>query len=85
MSVEHDVIGIIAKQLKRDPATVTLETDLQEAGFESLDVIETVFEIEDRFGVDINFNANTENIDKFKTVADVVRLVEEAIATKGAD
>lgn len=78
------VIEIIAKQLKRDPASVSLDLDLEEAGFESLDVIETVFEIEDQWDIDINFNANTENLGQFKTVGDVVRLVDDTLAAKGA-
>ncbi|ODP36489.1 acyl carrier protein [Sphingomonas turrisvirgatae] len=84
MSTADQVMTIIAKQLKRDPSSVTLDLDLQEAGFESLDVIETVFEIEDQWDIDINFNANTASMEQFRTVADVVRLVDEAIAAKGA-
>ncbi len=84
MSVADQVVEIIAKQLKRDPASITLDLDLEAAGFESLDVIETVFEIEDHWGIDINFNANTENLDQFKKVSDVVALVEQALTVKGA-
>ena len=82
MSTAEKVIEIVANQLKRDPASVTLDLNLEEAGFESLDVIETVFAIEDEWDIDINFNANTENLDQFKTVRDVVRLVDEALAAK---
>lgn len=85
MSTTERVIEIIAKQLKREPASVTLDLDLEEAGFESLDVIETVFAIEDEWDVDINFNANTENLDQFRTVADVVALVDKALAAKAAN
>lgn len=85
MSTAERVIEIIARQLKRDPASVTLDLDLEEAGFESLDVIETVFAIEDEWDVDINFNANTENLDQFRTVADVVTMVDRALAAKAAN
>ena len=54
---------------------------LDELGIESLDVVEMIFEIEDRFGVEIPVNANTAG-KEFKTVGDVVLLVEELVAAK---
>lgn len=82
MSTTEKVIEIVAKQLKRDPATIDVNTDLAEAGYESLDVIETVFSIEDEWDIDINFNANTESTEQLKTVGDVVRMVDEALAAR---
>lgn len=85
MSTQEKVIEIIAKQLKRDPATISIDMDLAEAGYESLDVIETVFAIEEEWDVDVNFNANSDNIDNFKTVADVVKMVDDILkGRKGA-
>jgi acyl carrier protein len=77
------VIEIVAKQLKRDPTTITVDTDLAEAGYESLDVIETIFAIEEEWDIDVNFNANSESIDNFKTVGDVVKMVDAVLAAKG--
>lgn len=67
---------IIAKQLDVDPSTLTETTDLQEAGFESLDVIEMIFNLEDAFKIDIPFNANETDPSEMKTVGDIVRMVE---------
>lgn len=83
MSTTDKVIAIVAKQLNRDPATIGLDTDLAAAGYESLDVIETIFAIEEEWKIDINFNANADSMDSFKTVADVVALVEEELARGG--
>jgi acyl carrier protein len=80
MSTTDKVISIVAKQLNRDPATIKLETDLAEAGYESLDVIETIFSIEEEWDIDINFNANGDDMDNFKTVGDVVKLVDQVLA-----
>jgi acyl carrier protein len=81
MTTRDQVIEIVAAQLHRGPAEFTTETDLQEAGFESIDVIETVFALEERFGIDIPFNAN-EDAGRFSTVRDVIALVEAQLAKK---
>jgi acyl carrier protein len=67
---------IIAKQLDTDPSALTETTDLQEAGFESLDVIEMIFNLEDEFKIDIPFNANESDASVMKTVGDIVGMVE---------
>ena len=84
MTTTEKVIAIVANQLKRDPASIDANFDLVEAGYESLDVIETVFAIEDEWDISIDFNVNTESLSQFKTVNDVVRLVDNALAAKSA-
>jgi acyl carrier protein len=84
VSVLEQVIKIVAKQLDKDPSAFNESTDLQEAGFESLDVIEMVFNLEDEFKIDIPFNANDTEPSQMRTVGDIVRLVETLIANKAA-
>jgi acyl carrier protein len=76
MSVLEQVKIIVAKQLDKDPAELEETTDLQEAGFESLDVIEMIFNLEDEFKINIPFNANETDTSQMQTVGDIVRLVE---------
>jgi acyl carrier protein len=83
MTTTDQVIEIVAAQLQRSSAEFTTDTNLQEAGFESIDVIETVFALEERFGIDIPFNAN-EDAASFTTVRDVVSIVELQLAKKSA-
>jgi acyl carrier protein len=71
---------IIAKQLDINPSELTETTNLQEAGFESLDVIEMIFGLEDEFKIDIPFNANEADPSEMKTVGDIVRMVETRLA-----
>lgn len=82
--IEDQVRGIVAAQLKRDVAEITLETDLAEAGYESLDVIETVFALEETFDVTIDYNANEAQAAEMTTVADVVAMVKAALAKRDA-
>ncbi len=77
MSVLEKVIKIVAKQLDKDPSDFDETTDLEAAGFESLDVIEMVFNLEDEFKIDIPFNANDSEVRQMRTVGDIVKLVEE--------
>jgi acyl carrier protein len=71
---------IVAKQLDIDPSGLTETTDLQEAGFESLDVIEVIFNLEDEFKINIPFNANESDANEMKTVSDIVRMVDNILA-----
>src|SRR5262245_31805818 len=83
MTTLERVIPIVAKQLGRDEAESTAATDLEEAGYESLDVIETIFAVEEEFGIDVNFNANTDDASKLKTVGDLAAIVDETMARQG--
>ena len=79
-AVAEDVIAIIAAKSKRG-RPVEGSDWLDELGIESLEAVEMIFELEDRFRIEIPANAN--NADQvFKTVSDVVRLVEELVAAK---
>jgi nodulation protein F len=81
--VVEGVMEIIAATSKRDRATLQGSDWLDELGIASLEAVEMIFELEDRFGIEIPVNAN--NTDKvFKTVTDVVRLVEELVAARDA-
>lgn len=82
-SIADKIIEIVAAQLKRDPSTLTLETDLAEAGYESLDVIETIFAIEEEWQIAIDYNANQGSVEQFSTIGSVVRLVEAELAKQG--
>lgn len=82
MSTLERVKEVVAKQLGRDASEFTAETNLVEAGFESLDVIETVFAVEEEFDIDINFNANESAAQDLVTIGDIVNAVETELAKK---
>ncbi|MEE0946783.1 MAG: acyl carrier protein [Acutalibacteraceae bacterium] len=65
---------IISEQLEIDAETVTMETRLgEDLNADSLDIVEMLMSLEDEFGVDIP----DEEIEKMKTVGDVVAYIEE--------
>jgi len=57
-AVADEVRQIIAKQLKIPVEQLTADTALQELGAESLDLIEIIFALEEKFDVNIPYNAN---------------------------
>lgn len=81
--IAGDVIAIIAKKKRVDKPTVELSDKLVDLGLESLDAVEMIFDLEEKFDVQIPYNANTNNPrTEFETVGDVVAAVEKLIAQK---
>jgi acyl carrier protein len=80
--IAQDVIAIIKKKVRVDRTDVAMTDRLQDLGLESLDALELVFDIEEKFNIEIPVNANEANIGGFETVADVVREVEKLVAKK---
>ena len=80
--VAQDVMAIIKKKIRVERDQITMDDRLQDLGLESLDALELVFDIEEKFDVEIPVNANEANIGGFETVADIVHAVEKLVAKK---
>ncbi len=64
---------ILAKQLRVEPETITMNTDIAEdLGADSLDVVEMLMTIEEEFDIVVP----EEEVLAFKTVGDVVTYLE---------
>ncbi len=87
VDVASEVIEIIAKQKDKDPSKVTRGIRLEELEVESLDVVEIIFSIEDKFDITIPFNANDPGAAgaDFETVGNVVNAVEKLVLEKEAE
>ena len=79
MDITQAVRQIVAQQLNRDASEVENQTNLEEAGYDSLDVLETIFAIEEKFGIRVPFDANDPAVKGMKTVGDIIGLVEQAL------
>lgn len=65
---------IIMDQLGVDESTITEETDLsKDLEADSLDAVEIIMAMEEEFGIEIP----DEEAEKFKTVGDLVKYVEQ--------
>lgn len=82
MSIEDQVIRIIAEQAVLEPSDVTPESTLDVLGIDSLGLVESIFAIEEEFDISVPFNANepTEGDFDISTVAAIVAGVEKLVA-----
>ena len=88
MSTVDEVRQVIAEALKVPTEELKPESRLDDIGAESLDVIEIIFELEEKFGISIPFQAN--QVGKsggaaklpFETIADVAKAVQHLVDAK---
>ena len=72
--VFEKVKAILCEQFELDEDRVTMDSNLiSDLGADSLDVIDLSMSIEDAFDIEVP----DDEIEKFKTVGDIVRFVEE--------
>lgn len=77
-NVAQDVIEIIAKKARVDHPKIELSDRLEDLGLESLDSVEMIFDLEEKFDIQIPYNANSPRAD-FETVGEVVHAIERLI------
>lgn len=71
------VKNIIAEQLDLDPDDITMQSAIMEdLGADSLDVVEILIAFEDEFDVKLP----EEEVEKLKTVGDIVKYIEDRMA-----
>ena len=92
VEIIDDVRAIVAKSLKIPIERLTPATRLEELGAESLDVIEIVFGLEQKFDISIPFmadegaRAKTANVAQveFATIGDLANVVKKLIEAKAS-
>lgn len=96
MAVIDDVRSIIAQSLKIPVERLTPDTRLEDLGAQSLDVIEIVFGLEEKFDISIPFKANEgtrltmtdesggDQEFEFTTVGDVAEVVQKLVDAKAS-
>ena len=82
MSQIDDILDIVAEKAMVDRAKLVPEAKLSDLNISSLDMVEIVFALEDKMGIEMPFNANT-NAQEFQTLGDVIAVVEKQLAAKG--
>jgi acyl carrier protein len=77
-AIESQVVAIIAKKRKLDPATVTLDSTFEQLGVDSLDAADLLFTFEDTFGIAVP----DETAQTMKSVRQVVEGVRRLTADR---
>ncbi|HEU0118057.1 MAG TPA: acyl carrier protein [Alphaproteobacteria bacterium] len=76
-----EILDVVAQKAMIDRSKLTPEAKLADLNVSSLDMVEVIFALEDKFGIELPFNANT-NTTEFETVGDVISMVEKQLAGK---
>ena len=82
MTRTDEILDILAQKALIDRSRLSLDVRLGDLTVSSLDMVEVVFALEDHFGIQLSFNANTSAND-VQTVGDIVGLVEKQMIAKG--
>jgi len=82
-ALRDDVTATLKEMLKKRAKTPidswTEATPLKETGISSFDIIECILDLEDRYGVSLDFNANDAS-NELETVGDFINSVVEGVA-----
>ena len=93
MEVADEVKSVIAKELKLPVEELGDDRLLADLGAESLDVIEIVFALEEKFNIDISLKMNQaggaakqgeSDLSNFATVGDICRSVKTLVDAKAS-
>ncbi len=82
MDLAGDVLQIIADYKGLDVADVTPDKSFEALGIDSLEAIDILYEVEDKFGVDIPSEAL--DLESTKTVGDLMAVIAKHVAEMGA-
>jgi acyl carrier protein len=74
--ITADVVAIIAKKLPPDKRNLQMSDRLDEIGIDSLMGVEMIFDLEEKFDIQIPFNANDAKLE-FETVGEVVEAIKK--------
>lgn len=85
MTIDADIIAILAEQAMVDPADITPAQTLADLGIDSLGLVECIFAIEERFDLSVPFNANDPSASDFdiSSVGAIIAAVKQLHADQG--
>jgi acyl carrier protein len=85
VSIQDQVIQILAEQAVLEPSDVTMDSTLEDLGIDSMGVVESIFAIEEAFDISVPFNANQPADSDFdiSSVASIVAGIQRLKAEQG--
>ena len=79
-SAANAIIEMITSKKTYSGGTLQLSDPLDKLGLDSMEVVSLTFDIEEKFNIELPFNANLDV--KSKTVADLIAAVDQLVAAK---
>ena len=85
--IEKRIVKILAQQALIPETDITLESNLNDLGLDSLSVVEIIFSLEETFDITIPFNANEPSKSEFiiDSVSTIVSGVKTLVANKAPE
>ena len=80
-SVEEEIYDIIAEKAAVDRSKLHRDARMEDLEIESLDVVEIIFAVEEKFDIHVPYNANDSELE-FETIGDVVEAVEKLVGDR---
>ena len=74
--ITSEVVAIIAKKLPPDKRNLQMTDRLDEIGLDSLMGVDMIFDLEEKYDIQIPFNANDAKLE-FETVGEVVEAIKK--------
>ena len=71
-NIEAELVQLLAGVLNLEPAQVRLGERLAEVGINSLQLVEAIFVIEERYGIAIPYNANEDGVESVGALLDLI-------------
>ena len=80
VSVADDIVQMITARTTHTGGTIDLSESLDNLGLDSMEVISLIFDIEEKFDIQIPVNANLDI--ESKTLSDLIQAVDQLVAAK---
>ena len=80
VSAADDIVEMITARTSHTSGTLDLSGSLDNLGLDSMEVITLIFDIEEKFNIQIPVNANMDI--ESKTLADLIQAVDRLVAAK---
>ena len=79
-SAADDIIEMITARTSHTGGTIDLSASLDSLGLDSMEVVSLIFDIEEKFSIQIPLNANMDI--ESKTLSDLIQAVDQLVAAK---
>jgi len=79
--ITADVLAIVTSKLPNREQTIQLTDRLEDLGIDSFAAVEMIFDLEEKFDIQINYNSNDAR-PEFQTVGDVVAAIQQLVNGK---
>jgi acyl carrier protein len=80
VSAAADIVKMIMDRTSHTGGVLQLSESLDNVGLDSMEVVSLIFDIEEKFNIQIPLNANMDI--ESKTVADLIQSVDQLVAAK---